>query len=225
LIEIFSGAFGSGKTEICLNMALELAGEHPVLADLDIVNPYFCSRERQGVLAAAGITYTGPSPAMSLADLPYITPAITGYIRSGRRLFLDVGGDQSGCAVLGYLSQEILTRPYCMNLVVNPFRPFAETEDQVARLRDALENASRLRFAAVISNPNLSAVTCADDVLAGHQLVAAMAVRLGLPLRCLAVEKKLCAEVQNRLEAAVTEGLLGEVKIYPVEMHLRPDWL
>lgn len=225
MIEIMAGAFGSGKTEICLNMALEAAGRQPVLADLDVVNPYFCSREKQEALVAAGITYIGPSPGMSLADLPCISPGIAGYIRSGRLMFLDVGGDESGSAVLGSLSREILAGSYRMNLVVNPFRPFAETEEQIARLRDGLEYSSRLRFSCLISNPNLAAATRAEDVLEGHCRVKRMAARLGLPLRFLVVEKRLEREVRNRLREF--QGRQGdqETEIYPVEMHLRPGWL
>lgn len=225
MIDIIAGALGSGKSELSLNMALAAAAEHPVLADADIVNPFFCSRERQEELKAAGVTYIGPSLRMSLADVPYISPEISGYIRSNRRLIIDVGGDESGGAVLGYLSREILARPYHMYLVVNPFRPFTETEKQTAELRAALEKTSRLRFAAVISNPNLAAATCAEDVVAGHGIVTGMAASMGLPLHCLAVEKRLYDAVNARIEIAVARGLLEEVQLCPVDMQLRPDWL
>lgn len=225
MIDIIAGALGSGKSEVSLNMALGAAGEHPVLVDADIVNPFFCSRERQEELKAAGVTYAGPSPGMSLADVPYISPEISGHIRSNRRLIIDVGGDESGGAVLGYLSREILTRPYSMYLVVNPFRPFTETEIQTARLRAALEKASRLRFTAVISNPNLAAATGLEDVAAGHGIVAGMAAGMGLPLHCLAVEKRLHAQVRAWLEMAVASGLLDKVPVFPMEMQLRPAWM
>ena len=51
-LTIVTGHYGTGKTEFSVNLALALAKEgRPVaLADLDIVNPYFRSRERRSLL-------------------------------------------------------------------------------------------------------------------------------------------------------------------------------
>ncbi len=225
MIDILAGAFGSGKTEICLNMALDAAGEQPVLADLDIVNPFFCSREWHEELEAAGVQYIGPPRNMMFADLPYVTPQIVAFIRSDRRLFIDVGGDENGCSVLGYLSGAIAARPYRMCLVLNPYRPFTESEGKASHLRQALEKMSRLRFTEVISNPNLAADTQVEEIFDGHAMVAKMAQEMDLPIRFLAVEERLADELRSKLDSAVEAGLIKPVEICPVQMHLRPDWL
>ncbi|MGE5397112.1 MAG: hypothetical protein ACM3MK_06190 [Chitinophagales bacterium] len=211
---IFAGGLGSGKTEMALNVTSEKAEQRPVLADLDLVNPYCCSREMEEKLQEKGITFIGPPPELRLSDVPFMPAGIIGYLKSDRLIVLDVGGDEVGCNVLGYLSRYISVRDYSMYLVINPFRPYARTMDHVIGLRNSLEKASRLKFSAIVSNPNLNLETLVDSVLEGHEINLRFARELGLPIAYLAVEEGLASEVIDKVKE----------KVYPIKIHLRPDW-
>lgn len=215
MITIYVGGFGSGKTEISLNTALAKAADKPVLADLDMVNPYFCSREMEQLLTDNGVTFIGPRSDLKLSDVPHVPASIIGFLRSERPMIIDVGGDEVGCWVLGYLSKYIMIRDHAMYLVLNPYRPFSDTVERVTNLRMALEKASRLQFSAVVSNPNFSAATDIASVLEGHEINKSFAEALGLPIAFLAVDDRLIPEI---------EGLIQE-KVMPVKILLRPDWI
>lgn len=210
-----AGGLGSGKTEIALNMAFRAKDKRPLLADLDVVNPYFCSREMEDLLNDSGVEFIGPSKDRRLTDVPFIPPQIIGCLKAGRPMVLDVGGDEVGCAVLGYLSPYISVREYKMYLVLNPYRPFADRLEKVVELKEKLEKASRLRFKAVISNPNLNVATDVEAVLEGHATVKAFAAELGLPLAFLCVDEFLA----NAVRDMVWEN------VFPLKIYLRPQWL
>ena len=138
---IFVGHFGSGKTEIALNGALELAagGRAVTLADLDVVKPYFRSRSARDILSRAGIELLAPTGANVHADLPIIVPQIRSQLRdSNRRLIMDVGGDEVGARVLGSLSDVVPFDDTDCFLVLNFRRP-STPESQTPRPRITAE--------------------------------------------------------------------------------------
>jgi len=215
---IFAGGFGSGKSEIALNQALLLTRdfEDVILADLDLVNPYFASRDVRPLLEDAGIRLVAPSGELSFGDVPSIPGEIIGLLRQENNVVIDVAGDEVGSAVLGYLSKYILARQgYEFFLVLNPYRPFAQEVQSVRDLRMQLEKAASLEFTGIVSNPNLLGETTTDIIRRGHQQVAEMALALGLPVDNLTVTKEFYPEL-----AADFGDRLREIKLY-----LKPQWL
>ncbi|MCR4399771.1 MAG: hypothetical protein QHH05_06125 [Syntrophomonadaceae bacterium] len=217
-VTIFAGGFGSGKTETAINYAIELAHRHQrvILADLDLVNPYFCSREAEAVLSRHGVRVVAPAAPLRLADVPQVPAETVGFLRAENEMVLDVGGDEVGAWVLGYLRQAIVTRPYRMLLVLNPFRPFATTVAGVAELRQALERASRIGFTGVVSNPNLASATDRAAIEEGHARVQEYARVLGLPVEFLVVEE--------RFRGAVSQEWAG-VPVRVITRYLEPEWM
>jgi hypothetical protein len=212
-ITIFSGRFGSGKTEAAISFALKLAQRsrhaveqgHPdgspasasraangvTLIDLDIVTPYFRSRETAEALIGRGVTVIAPGGTGRHLDIPAITPEILGTIQDDRRpTVLDVGGDRQGARALGQFSHAIAQRGYAMYFVVNPYRPFTGTAAGVASAIAEIEAGARLRVTGLLSNPNLMHETTQDMILDGHRAVEAFAAQVGLPVAfvCLARE-------------------------------------
>lgn len=215
---IFAGGFGSGKSELAVNYALKSArsGLNIVLADLDMVNPYFVSRQLRSVLEKAGIRLLAPQGELSFSDVPSMPREILGIIQQDNHLMIDVAGDEVGCLALGYLRQYILARDeYDFMLVVNPYRPFSQDVDGVALLRGNLEHTSGLKFSAIISNPNLMGETTAEIIISGHEKVRMISTALDLPIRYLAVEKRF------------VDGLFPwiETLVEPIDLHLQPDWM
>jgi RecA/RadA recombinase len=203
-VVLFAGRFGSGKTEVALNYARSLAeggivapgmarddGSAPVvLIDLDIVTPYFRSREMAEQLAQHGVELVAPSIIGQHLDTPAITPQILGAIeREDRQVVLDVGGDKQGARALGQYSQAIRRRGYVMHFVVNPYRPFTSTVEGLAESISEIEASSRLQVTDLVSNPNLIGETRAGDILQGHARIEAYAQQLGMPIAFVCLER------------------------------------
>ena len=139
-VTVYVGHFGSGKTEIALNRALDLAaaGVPVTLADLDVVKPYFRTRSAKAILEDAGIELLAPQGANIHADLPIIVPQIRSQLRDPvRRLIMDVGGDDVGARVLGSLSDVVPIEDKDCLLVLKFSRPSTpDTEAAPAMLRE-----------------------------------------------------------------------------------------
>ena len=200
-ITLFAGLFGSGKTEAAISYALSLVGCEtprpsggelgPILIDLDIVTPFFRSREAAEDLRRRGVDVVAPAAAAQHLDLPAITPQILGAIeQTDRPAVLDVGGDRQGARALGQFSAAISRRGYVMHLVVNPFRPFTDSAEGLQRSVAEIEASSRLRVTDLVSNPNLMGETTLEQILAGHRQIESFAERIGLPISLVCVDRR-----------------------------------
>ncbi|MBN2460278.1 MAG: hypothetical protein JXB60_01625 [Candidatus Cloacimonetes bacterium] len=167
---IVIGAYGSGKSEYSVNMARKWreGGQEIILADLDVVNPYFRSRTVSEEFAREGIEVIAPEGSYKHADLPMISPRILGAIQNlNRTVILDVGGDPAGCNTLARFVTAITARGYEMHFVVNTRRPFTRNEKEITSMLESLEKASHLRISHLICNTNLMEYTDADVIKQG----------------------------------------------------------
>ena len=214
---IFAGGLGSGKTEIALSFARAEArkGEKSVLADVDLINPFFASRLAVEELERDGVKLLASRRDLAFGDVPQLPPEIISSIRQNNNLFIDLGGDEAGVMVMGYLRSYILLRSYDFLLVVNPYRPFAGSLDDLIALKEMLETSSRVSFTGIISNPNLVEETTPVIVREGHEKVLEWARIIGLPVRYLTVEDRLYEVLQPEYKDI----------IHKLSLHFRPDWL
>lgn len=212
-VTIFAGRFGSGKTETAINYSLALinwladsAGQEPsglrrppatnascrdgvILVDLDIVTPYFRSREMAEAMQRRGVQVIAPSVIGQHLDTPAITPQILGAIQqSDRYAVLDVGGDRQGARALGGFSPAIAQRDYTLHFVLNPYRPFTRTLDGVRASIREIEQSARLQVTSLVSNPNLMGETAPEHILQGHANVERFAEALDLPIAFVCLE-------------------------------------
>jgi len=199
-IVIFTGRFGSGKTEVSINYALSLVdrvnGSQPILIDLDVVTPYFRTRELAEQLAGNGVEVVTPAAVSQHLDTPAITPQILGAIQQPNRpVVLDVGGDAQGARALGQFAPVLEKLGYAMNFVVNPYRPFTNSVEGIARAVREIQDTSRLKVTALASNPNLIGETTVDVVVTGHRLVEEAAKTLDLPVAFVSLRVDLAAQL------------------------------
>jgi hypothetical protein len=222
---ILTGHFGSGKTEIAINLALKARSEadegtRVALIDLDLVNPYFRSREAERVVREAGIQVVLPPPDLMHSDLPVIPRDVFAVLNKAAeedwRVIIDLGGDDQGALVLGHLRQQLLERGCELWVVVNPYRPFNQDLAGIEETVRRIEAAGRIRVTGLVSNPHLTGLTQGEDVRQGHRLVEEAAKKLRLPIRYLAVKSSLLDEVKN--------ALTGVNDILSINCYLRPDW-
>ena len=205
---IFTGRFGSGKSETAINYALSLVQKMPekahsvgnagqegpagvILIDLDIVTPYFRSRETADKLLDLGVEVIAPSVIGQHLDTPAITPQILGAIQqSDLPVVLDVGGDKQGARALGQFSSAISLGDYAMHFVVNPYRPFTDTIGGLSSSIAEIEASARLKVSSLVSNPNLIGETTIEHVIQGHARIEHFARVLGLPISFVCVERQ-----------------------------------
>lgn len=201
-ITLFAGHYGSGKTNIALNYArmLRRRGARVAVADLDIVNPYFRTKDSADALAAEGIELVVSDFANSNVDFPAMPKETYGLLADpGRHVVVDVGGDDRGALALGRYVDEIRSGgDYEMLAVVNASRPLTRTpEDTVSVLRE-IEEASALPFTGIVNNTNLAQATTAETVLASLSYAQSVADAMGLPVRLTCCAAALEPELRGK---------------------------
>lgn len=202
---VIIGAYGSGKSEYSIHLARSLReeGKDVSLADLDVVNPYFRSRDVRDEFEGEGIELIAPEGQFSHADLPMISPRIQGAIQNeDKTVILDVGGDPAGCRTLGRFVESIEKRGYTMRLVVNTSRPFTTNKDEIIAMIDMLQKASKLKIDELICNTNLMEFTDQELVENGIKICEEVASELGLVFENYMV--------LDAYEDRIPDGLLGK---------------
>ena len=149
-----------------------------------VENPYFRSRDVQEEFAALGIEVIAPEGQFKHADLPMLSPRIKGAIETpAKTVILDVGGDPAGCRTLGRFVDAASLRGYEMLFVVNTFRPFTSSVEEVLRMKDQLEFASKLKITEFVCNNNLMEYTTPEVVQQGIDILSECERLTGLPFR------------------------------------------
>jgi hypothetical protein len=200
---IIIGAFGSGKSEYSINLASDLKKDccDVVLVDLDIVNPYFRSRDVKDQFAQIGIEVISPDSGYGHADVPMISPKIMGAIQNNSKtVILDVGGDPSGCRALGRFAEAIGKRGYDMRLVINTRRPFTSSSSEIIQMLSMLEFSSKLKVSRLISNTNLMEFTDESIVLEGLNIIGEAAQLIDLPFDEYCVIEEFQDKIPNNLK-------------------------
>ena len=185
-LTLFAGHYGSGKTNIAVNYAMRLAdeGKRVLIADLDIVNPYFRTKDSAEELAARGIELISPRYANSNVDLPALPPESYRPVQD-KSVYgvLDIGGDDRGAYALGRFADMIKAEGnYRMAFVANCYRPLTATPEGALEIMREVEEAAGLRFTDIVNNSNLGSETTAETVLASLDYIDEVCRLSGLPL-------------------------------------------
>ena len=185
-LTLFAGHYGSGKTNIAVNYALHLAGEgKPVcIADLDIVNPYFRTKDSAAVLERAGVKLISPQFANSNVDLPAL-PAESYRLVQDKSVYgiMDIGGDDRGAYALGrYVPSILEENNYRMIFVANCYRPLTRTPEEAMEVMAEIEAACGLRFTDIVNNSNLGTETTPELVMESIPYIEKLSGLSGLPV-------------------------------------------
>ena len=212
---LFAGHYGSGKTNIAVNYTKALHEKLPMvlLADLDIVNPYYRAKDSRDELEAAGIRVISSFFANSNVDLPALPQEMYAITDDKRyTCVLDVGGDDRGALALGRLTPGILEEnDYEMLLVINRFRPLTRDADSTFEVVQEIEAACRIPFTGIVNNSNLGADTTAEDILLSLPYAEAVQHKTGLPIRMTTVEAGLYEELKDKIP-----------NLFPLTLQKRP---
>lgn len=192
-IKVFLGEYGSGKTELAVNYAIAAKKQNANIAivDFDLVKPYFRTRENRELLEAHNILVVSPEPKFSNADLPILPHDFIRTIYDERyQVIIDVGGGEAA-VVLGQINQHLNAISYDAFFVINTFRPFSNSEQEIITNLRLIERAARLKVSGLISNTNLAASTTTENIIEGLQLVQEVGKQTKLPVSCVVVPEWL----------------------------------
>ncbi len=217
-ITIFAGNYGSGKTEISINFVQKIARykKNVILVDLDVVNPYFRSREKCHMLTDKGIEVIFPKN-LAKADLPIISANIKKLLQNDSIYgVMDIGGNENGAISLASISPQIANQDYEMCLVVNTLRPYTSNLSGIIKMKEEIENTARLKFTKLVCNTNVANETKIGDVKKGYLLVKKASKELNLPIKFISINKKLLP---------LTSDFQPEDEILPISIYMNPPWV
>ena len=208
-LTLFAGHYGSGKTNVAVNYALHLAkeGKQVCIADLDIVNPYFRTKDSEEELQAHGISLISPRYANSNVDLPAL-PAESYRLVQDRSAFgvMDIGGDDRGAYALGRFADAIKKEnDYRMAFVVNCYRPLTATVGDTVEIMREIEAASGIEFTCIVNNSNIGGETTPAAFRDSFEFIKELCHVTGLPLW------------MHAAEASVAEGL-SDISVFPLKL-------
>lgn len=213
---VLVGNYGSGKTELALNLALACSRRgSATLVDLDIVNPYFRSGEKAEEMRAAGIRVLMPTFALSTVDIPALPAEIQSVFETPcDHVIFDVGGDDTGAAALGRYAPSFarVRQDVTVAMVVNTMRPLTQTAEDIVELARRIEARGRLKIDLLINNTNLAGMTEVAMLRQGEEIVRRAANLLG-------IDRVASAGLQDVVAAADMRDAV------PLTRHMAPEWM
>ncbi len=216
-IDIFSGHFGSGKTEVALNFAIKQreAGKKVTIVDFDIVNPYFRTNDARGYLEGKGIRVIANTYASTNLDMPTVPLNILSVFDSrDTAVIFDVGGDDDGALALGQYKRYFDAQGYKMHLVVNTKRPLTRTAEELAEIAERIEAASKLKFTDIYNNTNLSSQTDGKTLFSDYEEIEKLSRKMGIEIEKNCGLKSVLQDIPHDMEKTKFE----------MEIYLRKPW-
>lgn len=184
---IIIGAYGSGKSEISVNLAMRMKKDDPegkvLLADLDIVNPFYRSADAGKVLEQNDIRLISPMYANSNVDAPVLSGEVYVIFDDDRyRGVFDIGGEDMGATILGSMRSRLEKTDAGLLMAVNTRRPFTSTPDEIIVMASELQDASKMKITGFINNTNILEETTSEDVFEGERILLSVQEKTGIPL-------------------------------------------
>lgn len=216
-IRIITGHYGSGKTEFAVNYTFGLAGtgKKTSIVDLDIVNPYFRSREIEPYFVKKDIRVIASSIKGFSGDMPALSPEIFSVLQdTSYEVVLDVGGDKVGARALARYHEYFDKEEYDMLFVLNANRHQTNTVDGAVSYLRSIEESSKQKVTALVNNTHLCRNTTVEEIMKGQKLCADVSKVLGLPIKYVVVEKQFVD--------MLPKGLQGE--IFPIDIYMKKPW-
>lgn len=217
-VTVFAGHYGSGKTNIAVNYALGVSalGRRTAIADIDIVNPYFRTKDSEQVLEDAGIRLISSEYANTNVDTPALPADIYSvFADKGITAIIDVGGDDRGALALGryvpYMKQE---NDYEMLYVINKYRYLTADARSAVEVMNEIETAAGVKFTGIVNNSNIGEETTADSVLKSVEYAEEVSQLTGLDIKMTTVKEELAGELLGKID-----------NLQPIKLYVRQSWL
>ncbi|MDP4181230.1 MAG: hypothetical protein Q8942_09080 [Bacillota bacterium] len=213
---IFTGHFGSGKTEVAVNSAVYLAARHnTAIMDFDIVNPYFRTADAKEFLLEKGIKVLTTKYANTNVDVPAVPGEINSlFIDKEQKVVLDVGGDDVGAKALSAFKDQILSDDFGMYFVINVKRPMTDSVEKIENIISEIEASSRLKITGLVNNTNLLNSSSGEEIIEGQKIIESAAVKLGVPIAFTSGFSDIVSRVKDQIKTDI---------LY-MEKHIKLPW-
>lgn len=216
-VTIFAGHYGSGKTNISVNYAINAAneGKSVSIADLDIVNPYFRSKDMQGMFEEMGVKFISSDYANSNVDTPAL-PADAYSIVADKSTYavVDVGGDDRGALALGrYVPGILEENDYQMLFVINKFRPLTSDAISTIEVMAEIESACKMKFTGIVNNSNIGEDTTPELVMESVAYADEVSKIANIPVVYTTVDKAIYPELKDKIQ-----------NLMPLTLYVRQSW-
>lgn len=194
-VKVLIGNYGSGKSELALNFAMQAAarGDRTELLDLDMVNTYFRLTERGKMVEQKEIRLVSPNFACAgIETLSLPAEVASAFVLDWDSVIFDVGGDDVGSTALGRYHEDFMAlKPGELEVlnVVNIRRPLSGTVEKIQRLQEGMQVHSRLQITGMINNTNLSTMTTEQELWDGYLMLKEVSDITGIPV-CYTTGKK-----------------------------------
>ncbi len=218
-INIFTGHFGSGKTEVAVNYALRLAESNykTSIVDFDIVNPYFRTADAKEELERNNIWAILPMYANTNVDVPAIPPEIYSLFQKKEyKAVLDVGGDDLGAKAVARFKEEILNDDYEMFFVINTRRGMTDTPEKILEMIALIEDSAKIKVTKLINNSNLLEETTPEIILEGNEIISQVSKKLGIPIGITAGMESVISLLDN--------SQLSGSELLPLKKQIHLPW-
>ena len=218
-VRLFIGHYGSGKSEVSTNYVTrlrEVVDGEVALADLDVVNVYFRTREKKDLMKQLGITPIDSSIQTTTLDVPAVSAEVMRPLHDDKvNYVLDVGGDNVGGRVVGRFAEHFKSDNYDMFFVINANREKTQTANEVLGYIDAIEASSKLKVTGLVNNTHLLRETTVEDVLKGQEVAREVSKIKNIPIKYVCCIENLVDKLPKDLEGDVL----------PIKMYLREEWM
>ena len=217
-VTIFAGHYGSGKTNVAVNYALSVrkVKSDVAIADLDIVNPYFRTKDSEAILKENNIKLISSPYANTNVDTPAL-PAEAYSVIHNKDIcsIIDVGGDDRGALALGRYMPEILKEnDFEMIFVINKYRYLTSTAEDTVAIMKEIESAANAKFTSIVNNSNLGEETTAEDVLNSVEYANRVSSLSGLKIKMTTVKHDLIEKLGSDID-----------NLFPINLYVRQSWL
>ena len=224
-ITLVTGHYGSGKTEVSVNLSVDLKKEYDKVAilDLDIMNPYFRSRERQKMMEDLGIMVQFNSFGYDITeDLPALSAALKTPLENKEyKAIVDVGGDSDGAKVLNQFRKYFIEGDSELLVVINTNRPESDDLEGCLFHISTIQAETGLPVKGLINNTHMLSETTPQDIIEGYKMCKKIEELTGIPHRFSTCREDLVED----LKAANAEAGITDMEIYPIKLYMRPSWL
>jgi hypothetical protein len=219
-VVIIVGNYGSGKTEVAVNLAFhhKQLGIHVQVADLDLVNPYFRAREVRKEFERMGIEVILPPEELMQADLPILMPQVAGLdCKPGNLVILDVGGDDVGATVLATLQYAFrrMKGPVIMMQVINPYRPNTQSIDGCLQMQRSIESRAGMPVKKWIGNAHMLEETSLEHFRRGHEFMNSLQAASGTEVEFVTAPHELLPLIEKEQ---------SNWPVLPIHRQLVPPW-